>query len=94
MSYANTLINSSYYMTPELMEGKKYDCKVDIWAFGCVLYETCWLKPLINVTNLADLVNKLNTGKVEDLPTVYSRQLNMIYQKSMKKNPQERVTAQ
>ena len=46
------------------MEGKKYDCKVDIWAFGCVLYETCWLKPLINVLNMADLVKKLSNGKV------------------------------
>lgn len=46
------------------MEGKKYDIKVDMWAFGCVLYEVCWLKPLVNVINLADLINKVSYGKV------------------------------
>lgn len=38
MSYAQTLINSPYYMAPELLEGRNYDCKVDIWAFGCVIF--------------------------------------------------------
>ena len=53
VAYASTLINSAYYMTPELLEGKQYDCKVDLWAFGCVLYEVCWLKPLKTAVNLA-----------------------------------------
>jgi len=76
------------------MEGKKYDCKVDMWAFGCVLYEVCWLKPLINVVNMADLLNKLSNCKIEELPATYSKQLNVIYQRTMRKNPYERVSAQ
>ena len=43
---------------------------------------------------MADLINKLSNGKVEELPSTYSKQLNMIYQKTMKKNPHERVSAQ
>ena len=81
-------------MTPELMEGRKYDNKVDLWAFGCVLYETCCLKPLVNVTNLADLIGKITNSKLEDLPAPYSKQLNMIFHKAMKRSPQERVPAQ
>lgn len=80
-------------MTPELMEGKRYDIKVDMWAFGCVLYEVCWLKPLVNMVNLADLVNKVSNGKVEELPQSYSKQLNTIYLKCMRKNPNERLSA-
>ena len=87
MNYAQTMINSSYYMTPELMEGKRYDGKVDIWAFGCVVYETCALKPLINVQNMGDLLNKVGNGKIDDLPVVYSKQLNVLYQKCLKRNP-------
>lgn len=93
VSYARTLINSSYYLTPEVLEGKKYDQKVDIWAFGCVLYEVCSLRPLVNVINLAELMGKGNSSKGEELPSSYSKQLNSIYLKCMKKNPAERVSA-
>lgn len=92
-TYAQTLINSSYYMTPELLQGKKYDSKVDIWALGCVLYEMCTLKPLLNLLNLADLVGKATTSKMEELPPQYSKQLNAIYLKCMKRNPNERSSA-
>lgn len=75
------------------MQGKKYDCKVDIWALGCVLYEMCTLKPLLNTLNLADLVGKVANSKIEELPPQYSKQLNTIYLKCMKRNPNERSTA-
>jgi serine/threonine protein kinase len=32
-------------MSPELMQGKAYDSKSDIWALGCLIYELCALKP-------------------------------------------------
>ena len=85
MGYAQTLINSPYYMTPELLEGKEYDNKVDIWAFGCVLYEICALQQPINLINLSDLVSRVTKAKVKDLPNKYSKQLNLIYQKCMKR---------
>jgi NIMA (never in mitosis gene a)-related kinase len=63
VSYAQTFLNSPYYMTPELMEGRAYDQKVDIWAFGCVLFEVCSLKASFSKVSLADMLNKLNKGK-------------------------------
>lgn len=32
-------------------------------------------------------------GKLDDLPYNYSKQLNLIYQKCMKRNPIERISA-
>ena len=43
-----TRINPDYcsegYAAPEILEGKKFRFKVDIWSIGCILYELCALK--------------------------------------------------
>ena len=36
---AATQIGTPYYMSPEIMDGKKYNSKTDIWSLGCILYE-------------------------------------------------------
>ena len=38
-----TQITSPSYSAPELIKGLKYDSKVDIWSFGCIIYELCSL---------------------------------------------------
>ena len=47
---AHTKCGTPLYMAPEQLLGESgvnigYDCKVDIWALGCVLYELITLKP-------------------------------------------------
>jgi serine/threonine protein kinase len=37
-----------YYMSPELIQEKAYDTKVDIWSLGCLIYELCALKYVKN----------------------------------------------
>lgn len=32
-------MGTSNYMSPEMLEGREYDFRCDIWAMGCVLYE-------------------------------------------------------
>lgn len=34
-----TVVGNPYWMAPEMMKGKKYDEKVDIFSFGIVLCE-------------------------------------------------------
>ena len=52
-----TRINPDYcsegYAAPEILGGKKFRFKVDIWSMGCILYELCTLKsPLIEGISL------------------------------------------
>ena len=37
--YASTFIGTNYYMAPEVIRGKIYNNKIDIWALGCIIYE-------------------------------------------------------
>ena len=37
--YTLTQIGTNSYIAPEIMQGKKYNNKVDIYSLGCIIYE-------------------------------------------------------
>lgn len=39
MSIASFFAESTSYFSPEVIKGDKYDAKIDVWSFGCVIYE-------------------------------------------------------
>jgi serine/threonine protein kinase len=43
-------VGTPYYMSPEIISGKKYSTKSDIWSVGCVLYEMLSLKKVFEGT--------------------------------------------
>ena len=38
-------VGTLYYSSPEVIAGKAYDFKTDVWSLGCVLYQLCTLHP-------------------------------------------------
>jgi len=74
-AYANTLVGTPYYLSPEMCEGRPYNDKSDVWAFGCVAYEMCALRRPFDAANQAALYVQIVRGSPCPLPDGYSEGL-------------------
>jgi NIMA (never in mitosis gene a)-related kinase len=88
--FANTVIGTPYYLSPELCEDKPYNSKSDVWALGCVLYEVTTLKHAFNGQNLPALVLKILRVKYPPIPTHYSENLRKLIARTLNKSPELR----
>lgn len=41
----DVILGTPIYMAPELVEGKSYDARVDVWSLGCIVYILLCGKP-------------------------------------------------
>jgi len=47
-------IGTPLYFSPELCQDRPYDCKSDVWAAGCLMYElACFRPPFIASNQIA-----------------------------------------
>ena len=90
-SFANTVIGTPYYLSPEMCEDKPYNEKSDVWALGCILYELCTFRHPFNATNQAALIMKIMHSTPEPIFACYSQDLqnliNIILEKDFQKRP-------
>ena len=55
----NEIIGTPFYMAPEVINGKNYDNKVDIWALGVITAELLTGHPPFLANNKAQLFDKI-----------------------------------
>ena len=65
MDYAGT----PAYFSPEIIKSKFYNEKVDIWAFGCVLYSLAALVHPFDADDINILTKNIVGKDVKPLPT-------------------------
>ena len=83
-------VEATHYMSPELIEGNRYNEKSEIWACGCFLYELCTLAPPFVTVNNLTLGLKIKSGKFDRIPSKYSNELERVIHWILTRNMQER----
>jgi serine/threonine protein kinase len=99
----NKLTGTTIYMAPELVDGEEaYTAKIDIWAFGCVLYEIVCLKSAFTLYDkpkkiFDEILNKEPELPADYLSTIYATRFpiirNILNNSLMKKVAAKRASA-
>lgn len=66
----STMLGSPLNMAPEVLGGKTYNNKADIWSIGTCFYELIYGKPPYTGKNIADLLNNIKNKPVYFDPRV------------------------
>ncbi|XP_059486936.1 serine/threonine-protein kinase Nek8-like isoform X2 [Neocloeon triangulifer] len=91
---ANTLLGTPFYMSPEMCEGKQYGPKSDIWAAGCILYETmCLKKPFMSDT-IPSLVSKIVSCDCSPLSSEFTFKTRQLVACILQRDPDLRPSAE
>jgi NIMA (never in mitosis gene a)-related kinase len=72
---SRSMVGTPYYLSPEIIEGRPYSFKSDIWSLGVMLYEMCALKPPFEGMNMHFLAMHIVRGKFTPIPSHFSREL-------------------
>ena len=90
---AGMILGTAAYMSPEQARGKPVDRRVDIWAFGCVLYEMLARKPAHSGETISDTLASviLREPDWDLLPASTPRVLRRLVERCLRKDPRSRL---
>ena len=63
----DVLVGTLDYLAPEILDGKDVDPRVDIWAFGVMLFEMLTNSQPFSGNSIVDTLTAILTGPIPDL---------------------------
>src|SRR5450432_3305430 len=89
MTRAGMILGTATYMSPEQARGKVVDKRIDIWAFGVVLYEIVTGKRLFEGEDLTETLASV----VKDRPDLSAVPANVrrLLERCLEKDPKKRL---
>ena len=92
--YTNTIIGTSFYMSPEVILGKPYNFNADYWSLGIILYEIYYGKLPFNKNDEAKFLyeNILNL-KLYFSNDSKSENFNQLICNLLEKNQKNRISS-
>jgi serine/threonine protein kinase len=93
MTMRGVILGTAAYMAPEQAKGKPLDKRVDIWAFGCVLYEMLTGRRPFPGEDISDTLAFVLTKDVDwsVLPPATPQSLRTLLRHCLQKNPKDRL---
>ncbi|XP_073729094.1 uncharacterized protein [Misgurnus anguillicaudatus] len=79
--------NKPSYVAPEILNGKPYEEKTEIWRLGCVIYELCMLKCAFPAILSVEIVQNILTSSYEALPLTISEDLRQLIKDTLHPDP-------
>ncbi|CDW72535.1 protein kinase domain containing protein [Stylonychia lemnae] len=89
---ARSMVGTPYYLSPEIIQGRPYSFKSDIWSLGVMFYELCALKPPFDGTNIHFLGMKIVKGEYPPLPSQFSREIKNLIAQMLNLDVSKRIT--
>jgi len=77
-----------YYLAPEQCAAENYNSKVDVWAYGCAVYELCTNRPPFQAGHADNLVMKILRCKYPGFEA--DKDIQNIVQACLQRFPQDR----
>lgn len=91
-SYANTVVGTPFYISPEICESRPYTASADLWAVGCIVYELCALEKLFAGGNMLAVVRAIAAANIPPLPAEYAP-MEPLIRALVRTEPEQRLTA-
>lgn len=84
------LVGTPLYISPEQIRKQPYGFKIDVWAYGCVLYNLAYLYLPFNGNNLQVLYHNIVNETPKPLNPVFSSRLSRFILRLLEKNSSNR----
>lgn len=89
---ATTMLGSPLNMGPEILAGKDYNSKADIWSIGTCFYELLFGKPPYTANSIVELLKKIHKNPFELPPGAkVSPQVEDVLKRMLRFNPDDRI---
>ena len=85
-------VGTPLYMSPEVLDGRGYEWKSDVWSLGCLLYELACLRSPFKAAgdSLYTLFKKISAGEYAALPSHFSSELSSLVASMIRIDPAKR----
>ena len=89
-----TMAGSPLWTAPEVLKGKKYSSKCDVWSMGMICFELIDGVPAFSDSvNMFDLSMKVSKGSEPRIPETWSQDFQDFVASCLKFDPDERLSA-
>ena len=89
--YAKTQVGTMLYMAPEIINGEKYNNKVDMWSLGCIIHELCTLNYCFSGLSINELIKKITNVKHEKInSSLYGSFMQKLIDSLLDQDPHKR----